>query len=73
MPQKKVIVIGGGIVGLSTAYYLKEEGHDVVVLDKANLIAGASNVNASYLTPSHMVSMAKTGMISNGIKWMFKA
>lgn len=73
MPQKKVIVIGGGIVGLSTAYYLKEEGHDVVVLDKGNLIGGASNVNAGYLTPSHIVPMAAPGMISKGIKWMFNA
>ena len=64
MPQKKVIVIGGGIVGLSTAYYLKEEGHDVVVLDKGNLIGGASNVNAGYLTPSNIVPMAAPGMIS---------
>jgi len=73
MPQKKVIVIGGGIVGLSTAYYLKEEGHDVVVLDKGNLIGGASNVNAGYLTPSHIVPMAAPGMISKGIKWMFNS
>ena len=73
MPQKKVIVIGGGIVGLSTAYYLKEEGHDVVVLDKGNLTGGASNVNAGYLTPSHIVPMAAPGMISKGIKWMFNA
>ena len=60
-------------MGLSTAYYLKEEGHDVVVLDKGNLIGGASNVNAGYLTPSHIVPMAAPGMISKGIKWMFNA
>ena len=41
MSQKRVIVIGGGIVGLSTAYYLSEEGHEVVVIDKGNLQGGA--------------------------------
>jgi len=71
--KKKVAVIGGGIVGLSTAYYLKEAGHDVVVIDKGNLEGGASNVNAGYLTPSHIVPMAAPGMISKGIRWMFDA
>ena len=73
MAQKKVIIIGGGIVGLSTAYYLKEEGHEVLVIDKGDLQGGASNVNAGYLTPSHIVPMAAPGMISKGIRWMFNA
>jgi len=73
MSQKRVVVIGGGIVGLSTAYYLLEEGHEVVVIDKGNLQGGASNVNAGYLTPSHIVPMAAPGMISKGVRWMFNA
>ncbi|MFQ3340530.1 MAG: D-amino-acid dehydrogenase [Flavobacteriaceae bacterium] len=73
MPQKKIIVIGGGIVGLSTAYYLQEEGHEVVVIDKGKLEDGASHANAGYLTPSHIVPMAAPGMISKGIRWMFDA
>jgi D-amino-acid dehydrogenase len=73
MSQKRVVVIGGGIVGLSTAYYLSEEGHEVVVIDKGNLQGGASNINAGYLTPSHIVPMAAPGMISKGVRWMFNA
>jgi len=73
MSQKRVVVIGGGIVGLSTAYYLLEEGHEVVVIDKGNLQGGASNINAGYLTPSHIVPMAAPGMISKGVRWMFNA
>ena len=30
---KKIIVIGGGIVGLSTAYFLHQEGHEVVIIE----------------------------------------
>ena len=73
MEQKKVIIIGGGIVGLSTAYYLSKEGHEVVVIDKGDIKTGASHVNAGYLTPSHIVPMAAPGIISKGIKWMFNA
>ena len=73
MSQKRVVVIGGGIVGLSTAFYLLEEGHEVVVIDKGNLQGGASNINAGYLTPSHIVPMAAPGMISKGVRWMFNA
>ncbi len=73
MDKKKIIVIGGGIVGLSTAYYLIQEGHEVIVIDKGNLQSGASHVNAGYLTPSHIIPMAAPGMISKGIRWMFNA
>ena len=71
--MKKVIVIGGGIVGLSTAYYLNKEGHEVVVLDKSDLSGGASYVNAGYLTPSHIIPLASPGMMAKGIKWMFNS
>lgn len=70
---KSVVVVGGGIVGLSTAYYLQKEGHKVTVLDKSDISAGASFVNAGYLTPSHIVSLAAPGMISKGLKYMFNS
>ncbi|MEM1258315.1 MAG: FAD-dependent oxidoreductase [Bacteroidota bacterium] len=70
---KEVIVIGGGIIGLCTAYYLQKEGHQVKVMDKSNMDAGASHVNAGYLTPSHIVPLAAPGMISQGIKYMFNS
>ncbi len=73
MTKKKVIVIGGGIVGLSTAYYLLEEGHEVQVIDKGKLDSGASYVNAGYLTPSHIIPMAAPGMVTKGVRWMFNA
>jgi len=69
--SKKVVVIGGGIVGLSTAYFLQKEGHQVTVIDKSDFTTGASYVNAGYLTPSHIISLAAPGMITKGIKWMF--
>ncbi|MGJ5642580.1 NAD(P)/FAD-dependent oxidoreductase [Formosa sp. S-31] len=70
---KNCIVIGGGIIGLSTAYYLLKEGHQVTVIDKSDISSGASFVNAGYITPSHFIPLAAPGMISKGLKWMFNS
>ncbi|MEJ2585060.1 MAG: FAD-dependent oxidoreductase [Robiginitalea sp.] len=69
--SKNVVVIGGGIMGLSCAYFLHKEGHRVNVLDKSAMDGGASYVNAGYLTPSHIIPLASPGMMAKGIKWMF--
>jgi len=71
--NKKVIVIGGGIIGLCAAYYLQKEGQEVTVIDKSDLSNGASFVNAGYITPSHIIPLAAPGMIFKSIKWMFNS
>jgi D-amino-acid dehydrogenase len=68
---KQVLIIGGGIVGLSAAYYANKEGHQVTVIDKTAMNAGASYVNAGYLTPSHIIPLAAPGVMKKGLKWMF--
>ena len=68
--SKRVVIIGGGIVGLSSAYYLQKEGHQVTVVDKSDFTKGASYVNAGYITPSHIISLAAPGIITKGLKWM---
>ncbi|WP_337994791.1 FAD-dependent oxidoreductase [Polaribacter ponticola] len=70
---KSVIIIGGGIIGLCTAYYLQKEGHKVTVIDKSDYSSGASYVNAGFITPSHIISLAAPGMINKGIKWMLNS
>lgn len=70
---KNIVIIGGGIVGLCSAYYLEKEGHQVTVFDKSDISNGASFVNAGILTPSHIIPLASPGMIAKGIKWMFHA
>jgi len=71
--NKSVIVVGGGIVGLSTAYFLQKAGHEVTLFDKSDITSGASFVNAGYLTPSHIISLASPGMITQGLKYMFNS
>ncbi len=69
----KVLIIGGGIVGLSSAYYLHKAGHQVTVLDKGDMTDGCSYGNAGMIVPSHFVPLATPGMVKQGIRWMFNS
>lgn len=69
--NKKIIIIGGGIIGLCSAYYLQKEGHHVTIVDKSSMDEGASYVNAGYISPSHIIPLAAPGVMKQGIKWMF--
>lgn len=69
--SKSVLIIGGGIIGLSSAYYLQKGGHQVTVVDQSNLDSGASYVNAGYLSPSHLIPLSAPGVMKKGLKWMF--
>jgi D-amino-acid dehydrogenase len=71
--SKSVIIIGGGIIGLCSAYYLYKEGHKVTIVDQSNLDAGASYVNAGYLSPSHIIPLSAPGVMKKGIKWMLNS
>nr|PZN62567.1 MAG: amino acid dehydrogenase [Sphaerobacter thermophilus] len=55
----KTIVIGGGVVGVTTAYYLAREGHEVTVLEKLNDVGqDASGGNAGLIAPGHSFAWA---------------
>jgi len=67
------LVIGAGVVGLSSAYYLRKAGFDVTVVEQGDLTSNCSSGNAGMLVPSHFVPLAAPGMISKGIRWMFNS
>lgn len=66
-----VTIIGSGIIGLCSAYYLNKQGFKVTLLEQGDLINNCSSGNAGMIVPSHFVPLAAPGMISKGIKWMF--
>lgn len=67
----KITIIGGGIIGLCSAYYLSKAGIDVEVIDQTDLTNGCSFGNAGMIVPSHFVPMATPGVIAKGLRWMF--
>ena len=69
--MKNVVIIGGGIVGLSAAFYLKQSGCKVTVLDKNNFLDNCSYGNAGYVCPSHFIPLATPGIVKQGLQWMF--
>jgi len=71
--MKHTIVIGGGIIGLSSALYLRRAGHTVIVLDKDGFKDNCSYGNLGYVCPSHFIPLAAPGIVWQGIKWMFNS
>lgn len=71
--MKDVVVIGGGIMGLSSALYLQQSGHSVIVLDKDDFEGNCSYGNMGYVCPSHFIPLASPGIVWQGIKWMFNS
>ena len=61
-----VHVIGGGVIGLCSAYYLQKAGHEVTILDKGDFLAGCSFGNAGMIDPSQFVPLASPGVIAKG-------
>ena len=71
--EKKVVIVGGGIIGLSCAYYLSQDGHHVTLIDRGKIDSGCSFGNAGMIVPSHVVPLAAPGMISQGMRWMLNS
>ncbi len=73
--SKKIVILGAGIIGLCSAYYLAEEGHDVLVVDRNDPASdlNCSTGNAGMIVPSHFVPLASPGIIGQGLRWMFNA
>jgi D-amino-acid dehydrogenase len=68
--RKRVIVIGGGVIGLCAAHYLQQDGAAVTILEKGEVGSGSSSQNAGLIPPSHFIPLAAPGVISQGLKWM---
>ena len=71
--MKHVGVIGGGIIGLSSAYYLHRAGQRVTVFDRNCIVDGCSFGNAGMIVPSHIIPLAQPGMIAKGLRWMLRS
>ena len=65
-----VLIIGAGVIGITTAHYLLDEGRSPVVIDKGDVCAGASYGNAGLIVPSHAIPLAVPGVTRQGLKWL---
>ncbi len=65
---RNVAVVGAGMVGLSTAWFLQEHGADVTVFDRDGVAAGASWGNAGWLTPGLATPLPEPAVLSYGVR-----
>lgn len=69
--SEETVVIGGGVIGGFTAYYLRKAGRNVTLIEKGRFGGGCSHGNCGYVSPSHVMPLCRTGQILNGIKGIF--
>ena len=71
--KKKVVVIGAGTIGLHCAYFLRQAGHEVEILETASVNdeTGCSYGNCGFVVPSHFTPLASPAMLKSGFKMLF--
>ena len=60
------VIVGAGIIGLSSAYYLQKSGWRVTVLEKNDGTDNCSFGNAGMIVPSHFTPLASPGIVAQG-------
>ncbi|WP_298937623.1 FAD-dependent oxidoreductase [uncultured Ruegeria sp.] len=65
-----IVVIGAGIIGISTALELQKRGRNVLVLDREGIAAGASRGNAGAFAFAEIEPLAKPGIMRKAPKWL---
>src|SRR5262245_59161146 len=65
-----VLIIGGGVIGVCSAYYLAQKGLKVTLIEKGEIASGCSYGNGGLIVPSHAMPLASPGALGNGLRWM---
>ena len=69
----RVVVLGSGVVGVTSAWYLRQAGHDVTVIEReAGPALETSAANAGQISPGYAAPWAAPGIPLKAIKWMFQ-
>ncbi|WP_411150724.1 NAD(P)/FAD-dependent oxidoreductase [Streptomyces sp. A30] len=68
VPPRTALVIGAGMTGLATAWFLQEAGVEVTVVDRRQVAAGASWGNAGWLSPALAVPLPEPGALRLGLR-----
>ena len=70
--MKRIVIIGGGVIGLCVAHYALRRGHRVTVLERGAAGHDSCSLgNAGMIVPSHFTPLAAPGMVALGLRWMW--
>ena len=69
----RILILGSGVIGVTTAYYLAKAGAEVVVVDRqAEAAAETSFANAGQISPGYSTPWAAPGIPLKAVKWIFQ-
>lgn len=71
--MRQVIVIGGGVIGLTSAWWLLEAGYRVRLLERGALAGGASHANGGQLSYRYVAPLADAGVPLKALTWLLQA
>jgi D-amino-acid dehydrogenase len=71
--QKSILIIGGGVIGLCTAWYALQAGHRVTIVERGKPDHDSCSLgNAGMIVPSHFIPLAAPGMVGLGLRMMLR-
>ena len=70
---KHVVVVGGGVIGALTAWYVVKSGRTVTIVDRDKFGAACSHGNCGYVSPSHALPLPKPGAVKYTISTLLKS
>lgn len=73
MAKDNVLIVGGGVIGAWSAYFLKEAGFNVIVVDKGHFAGECSHANCGFICPSHALPLCVPEALLKPLKSMFKS
>lgn len=69
-PSRRVLVVGGGVIGVCCAYFLGRDGWQVTLVERGEIGEGCSFGNAGLVVPSHSIPLAAPGVWRQGLGWL---
>jgi D-amino-acid dehydrogenase len=70
--SQRVVVVGGGVIGLACAHYLRQDGRDVTVIDQGEIGHGCSRGNCGFVCPSHVLPLAAPGALGTTLRTLLQ-
>ena len=69
----RIVVLGAGVIGVTSAWYLSRAGHEVTVVDRQPAAAlETSFANAGEISPGYSTPWAAPGIPQKALRWMFQ-
>lgn len=69
--EDRVLVVGGGVIGAACAYYLRQAGRAVTLIDQGAFGSGCSHGNCGFVCPSHVLPLAGPGAVRGALRTLF--